>query len=141
MYANMKLKPPERRPFEEMPVKTKAIAVQKPLAQRRTRRADFERRTPIGTLGVVDLRSCIGRDGIAYSYGLLLDGKPAAIVRDEGNGSMLWLDWRDTATEKLVSDYAKTLPPLVQDGYSMPYCVDLMLAELADAADAAGAGL
>ena len=44
-------------------------------------------------LSIKASRSCRGREGIAWSATLCVDGKPAAQISDDGNGGMLHWDW------------------------------------------------
>lgn len=118
---------------------TKTLAVHRAIAKPK-HRADFTKTTPIGVLGVSGLRSFPSRDGIAFFYGLTLNGQPAAIVRDEGNGGMMDVRWSNPETETLVTKYAESLPGLPWEDRTIPFTVDLMLAELADEADEAGKG-
>lgn len=118
----------------------KTLATVKAVSRRSQHKPDFSRVTPIGVLGVKGLKSLETRNGIAFNYGLTLDGVAAAIVEDDGNGGEMDIRWSDPATEKKITAYAESLPPMTDYGFTAPYTVDLMLAELADAADAAGCG-
>lgn len=45
---------------------------------------------------IKSLKTMQGREGVAYTCTLHVDGKKAAFVRDEGNGGCLWIDWTPT---------------------------------------------
>ena len=76
---------------------------------------------------------CEGRDGIAYSFNLMANGRYVARVRNAGDGGMTTIDWKDRTLEPLFEQLAKALPPVAMgSGRPVPSDLSLVLAQLAD---------
>lgn len=84
--------------------------------------------TDIQTATMRNVKSCQGRDGIAWSGTLYLNGKRAALVRDGGCGGMINIDWTFSGHgfhgDELAlafEAYAKAQPPCEADPeYDIP---------------------
>ncbi len=78
-------------------------------AIRREAASRFKGAPPI--LSVKGLRSCRATEGDAFSYTLLVDGKPAASVRYGGDGGPTDFRFTDPLVEERVHQWCATLPP------------------------------
>lgn len=58
-----------------------------------------------GRLTVKNLKSCVGKEGYAYSATLYLDGKKVGQVRNDGNGGMTFVDFFRKVRGKVVRDH------------------------------------
>ena len=84
----------------------------------------------IKTASVKNVKSCDGRDGIAWSGTLYLNGKRAALVRDSGDGGEINFDWHPSGhgfhggeLAKAFDIYAAAQPPIEADPeYDIPEC-------------------
>lgn len=67
-------------------------------------------------LTIKNLRTCAGRNGpdAAFSCSLYIDGKRAAVVRDEGCGGCFSYDWLDRSLEKPFLEHCKALHPEIE---------------------------
>lgn len=99
--------------------------------------------TEIKTATMKNVKSCQGRDGIAWSGTLYLNGKRAALVRDGGCGGMINFDWTFSGhgfhgdeLAKAFDAYAAAQPPCEADPeYDIPEspcCADTLVSRLAD---------
>src|SRR5690348_6933639 len=97
-------------------------------------------------LTIRNLRSCNGREGVAYSCTLLVDGKPAAEVVNSGNGGQTMFYWKHPEFEGPVNEYVASMQPeaipasapdwerqMYPDGRK--WDLDMLVASLCDEAD------
>jgi hypothetical protein len=107
-------------------------------------------KTDAPKLTIKNLKTCRGREGIAFSCIVYVDGVKAAFASDDGNGGEMRIDWTPTRTpgksiwESPVKDrleaYCKTLPPHKFPAYDgtddlseMPWTIAFLIDHAIDA--------
>lgn len=89
-------------------------------------------------LVITNLKSCDGRDGIAYSCDVYFDGKHVGKAINSGDGGCT--DYWGGSAEAInaADEYATSFAPIDVDGYQIPFGIDMAVAVLCDHADETG---
>lgn len=78
-----------------------------------------------------------GREGLAFSFDLYIDGKLACHVRQDGIGGEHFVTWHDPTAKERLQQYVDERPERIIDfgdgkPWTMPRCVNTLMDELAD---------
>ena len=79
---------------------------------------------------IKNVKTFRGMEGQGFNADLYKDGKKIAFVMDSAQGGCLDFEWIDRKEEKIINDYAKTLPKSKTFGIEIEMDADIIIDNL-----------